>query len=74
MVYSITYSASLPSAPAITTNKAKRALEIARNIALRGHAPIIEHEGQKFTLDEFEAAWEESGAAMMPEDPAAKKL
>ena len=56
MGYSITYSASLPSAVALNASNAKRALEIARNIAGRGHVPTIEHEGQKYSLHEFETA------------------
>ena len=56
VAYRISYSASLPSAAALNASNAKRALEIARNIAGRGHVPTIEHDGQKFSLDEFETA------------------
>ena len=54
LIYTISYSTPLPSAVALHAKTAARALKIAREIAGRGNAPTIEHDGQKFSLREFE--------------------
>ena len=54
LVYTITYATPLPSACALHATTAKDALEIAHDVAARGHTPTIEHDGQKFSLRELE--------------------
>ena len=53
-MYTIRYSNPMPYAAALQAETAKRAIEIARELAARGEKPIIEKDGTTYSLKQLE--------------------
>ena len=63
MPYAITYPSQNELAVELTTETAGDAATLARQLVQRGHAPTIERDGERFTIEELEriAAEDDSG-------------